>query len=454
MSTSPSAIQDRPPAFGAFPFVLLILCLGYYLVFYVISGMFQHPGLWPRPAPHEIYGYTLTPLGFTSFALLGAGIDALIAGYFLGIHVFRAGRHRVPAFKPSLLEPTGLGALRDDFLFLLCSFNVVAVAAFYLLGLHHVPVLYQLSHSALFFSLGVVRHGQITQSVSRTARGIGYGALLFLFLALVPLRQGTLLFLLVLFLGVLEIIYGRYRWLVWGIVFALILSVYPFKRVPLPIEILKICSPETKVEPPLTSRYLLPTIEKCTTNSARVDLIAAGISWGRDQVLRRISTIRLLDRVVTETPARVPFFNGETLRPLLFAPIPRFLWPDKPRENIGNRIGHLYHILSPGDSTTSINLPWIVEFYINFGLKGAVLGLGLVGFVLGGLAWIGTVGARSAILPIFTIGILLPLSYQESNISLMVGNALHGAVGAVGLIAIAWVARRHREKTNNRAPST
>lgn len=450
---STSAAQERPPAYGIFPFALLILCLAYYFVFYVVSGSAQHPGLWPQPAPHEIYGYTLTPIGLTPYALLGAGVGALIAGYFLGIRVCRAGWLRFTFVNPLPIHPTISRTLKNDVLYLICSFNVAAVALFYFLGLHQVPVLYQLSHSALFFSLGVVRHGQITGSASNAARWIGYGALFFLFLALAPLRQGTLLFLSILFLGILEIMHGRYRWFAWGILLALVLSVYPFKRIALPIETLKICWPQSQIEIPLSSRNFLRAIEKCKTNSDRIDLIVASAAWGRDQVLRRISTIRLLDRVVTETPARVPFFDGETLRPLLYTPIPRFVWPGKPREDIGNRIGHLYRILSPGDSTTSINLPWIVEFYINFGAKGVILGLGLTGFALGGLAWLGTAGTRSAILPIFTIGILFPLSYQESNISLMVGNALHGAAGASGLIALAWIARRYREKTLGDAPA-
>jgi hypothetical protein len=438
-------MQEQSPGFGRFPAILLALSLAYYFIFYVVSGLAQHATLFPEPVPGAIHGYYRTPIARATFAVLGAGIAALGLGYLLGI---RAVRIRTNGSAES--QPTDFRRVGVDALYLLCALNLLAVATFYLFE-KRPPIVYQISHGAFFFSLAVVRHGQITRSVSSVLRWTGYGAIAFVFLSLAPLRQGTLLFLSLIFLGALEVVYGRYKWLVWGIVLALILSVYPFKRTPLPTEILRICQPELRIEPSLTSRHFAPAIEKCRSMADRVDMIIAGTSWARDQVLRRISTIRLLDRAVSETPERVPFFEGETLRPLLYVPIPRFIWPDKPREDIGNRIGHVYRVLSPGDKTTSINLPWIVEFYINFGSPGVAIGLGLVGVILGGLARFGTAGTRTPVWPLLTIGILFPLSYQESNISLMVGNALHGAAGGAAMIALAWVAGRYREKLLDRA---
>ncbi|MBM3733828.1 MAG: O-antigen polysaccharide polymerase Wzy [Acidimicrobiia bacterium] len=444
MSTSVPAMQTQSPAFERFPVILLILSLAYYFVFYVVSGLAQHSTLFPQPVPGEIQGYYATPIGLATFAVLGAGVAALILGYLSGI---RAARIR--AARSAETPPPDFSLVKTDILYLLCAFNIFAVAMFYLLEIRP-PIVYQLSHSALFFSMAVVRHGQITRSASCLARWIGYGALVFVFLSLAPLRQGTLLFLGVLFLGILEVIYGRRKWLMWGIVFALILSVYPFKRTPMPLEIVKICQPKLNIEPQLARRVFASAFETCRTNADRINFANAGISWARDQVLRRISTVRLLDRVVSETPDQVPFFAGKTLRPLLYVPIPRLIWPDKPSEGIGNQIGHLYRILNPGDMTTSVNLPWIVEFYINFGLVGVVLGLGLSGFILGVLARRGTAGTRSPVLPLLTIGILFPLAYQESNISLMVGNALHGVAGAAAMIAVAWIVGPYCKKSDNR----
>ncbi|MBM3565476.1 MAG: hypothetical protein FJX42_05125 [Alphaproteobacteria bacterium] len=304
---------------------------------------------------------------------------------------------------------------------------------------------YQLAHSAFFFSLAVVHHGQIAQSPSKMGRWFGYGALALFFLAFLAQRQTTLLFMAILFLGLLEILHRRRKWILMGsLLFILLALLYPLKRTPLSPSVFAACLPKIELEEDRTNSYLLPALARCESTAARRNLIAAAVTWSRDQALRRISAIRLLDRAMAETPTRVPYFNGETLRPLLYMPVPRFLWPEKPLENIGNRIGHAYRILSPDDSATSINLPWIVEFYINFGTKGVIAGFALAGFALGGLARLGTVETRSPTAASFTIGILFPLAYQESNLSLMVGNALHGAAGAAGLIALAWVAGRVR----------
>ena len=434
--------------FSVFPFFFLALIIGYYLFFFILSGLFQHQALWakvspdwPNPLPIDVYGYYSTPIEASVFHLVWMGLGALVAGYLLGILIVR--RFPIRDIVCGCLQ--GAKILRigidNEMLFLLCALNIAAVAAFYWFEMRP-PVFYQLLHSSFFFSLGVIRHGQITRTSSAVVRWIGYGALILFFLAFVAQRQATLLFMTILFLGLLEALHGRRKWLAVGsFCFLTLALVYPLKRTPLAPTALKACQPEIQAEKSPSSRYILPVLIQCESSADRRDLIAAAIIWSRDQALRRISTIRLLDRAMADTPIRVPYFNGETLRPLLYTPIPRFLWPEKPLENIGNRIGHAYRVLNPGDSTTSINLPWIVEFYINFGTRGVIAGLALAGFVLGGLAWLGAAGTRSAVAALFSIGILFPLAYQESNMSLMVGNALHGAAGAVGLIVLAWAAR-------------
>jgi len=83
--------------------------------------------------------------------------------------------------------------------------------------------------------------------------------------------------------------------------------------------------------------------------------------------------------IIERTPAQIPFWGGGTLYPLLFKPIPRLLYPDKPRESSGQTFGHLYGFLSPDDETTSYNLPQLVEFYGNFGILGVLAGMFFLG---------------------------------------------------------------------------
>jgi hypothetical protein len=137
----------------------------------------------------------------------------------------------------------------------------------------------------------------------------------------------------------------------------------------------------------------------------------------------RVGQIFVLSYVYEQTPKAVPFWNGETYKPLFTSFIPRALWPSKPRETVGGQFGRRYGITEAGDET-SVNLPWLTEAFVNFGVWGAILGMTLAGMLIGllerfychrGLNDTGTVVGA---------GITLPLFFQESNFSLMVGSLL------------------------------
>lgn len=137
---------------------------------------------------------------------------------------------------------------------------------------------------------------------------------------------------------------------------------------------------------------------------------------------RRISHIALMEHVVANTPDRVPFWKGETYRPLLTSWIPRFIWPGKPREETGWAFGRRYGILNADDPSQSINLPWMVEMYANFGGAGVILGMGLVGALF---AFLEAFLSRPSMTPAETAAgtaVILPLFLQDSNFSLMTGS--------------------------------
>jgi hypothetical protein len=104
------------------------------------------------------------------------------------------------------------------------------------------------------------------------------------------------------------------------------------------------------------------------------------------QVLIDIASMRLAQftvfgEVIADTPAMVPFWEGESYYPILFKPIPRFIMPDKPEEVSGGWFGHRYGLITPENTTTSINLPQLVELYGNFGLVGVIVGMFIFGLV-------------------------------------------------------------------------
>ncbi len=136
----------------------------------------------------------------------------------------------------------------------------------------------------------------------------------------------------------------------------------------------------------------------------------------------RLSSVSVLSVVVDETPSHVPFWNGESYLPLFTKLIPRALWPDKPVDDMGNQFGHRYGLLGDNDMATSLNLPWMVEMYANFGRWGICLGMALVGVALAALDKIFNRLKPNPIELVIGATLLLQLIYQESSFSLMAGD--------------------------------
>lgn len=67
------------------------------------------------------------------------------------------------------------------------------------------------------------------------------------------------------------------------------------------------------------------------------------------------------------------FLNGETYKLIVTKFIPRFIYKNKPNENIGQLYAKKFHYLPSYDNTTSINLDSINESYINFNFWGFVI---------------------------------------------------------------------------------
>jgi hypothetical protein len=141
-------------------------------------------------------------------------------------------------------------------------------------------------------------------------------------------------------------------------------------------------------------------------------------------VLNRLSHIATLALVVDLTPDSVPYWSGYTYRTLLTSFIPRIIWPGKPQGSIGQDFGHRYGLLQPHDMVTSMNLPWIVEFYANFGLLGVMLGMLFVGVFFRILMEKFRVNVHSPLEHVLAVTITFSLFYAESNFALMVGGIL------------------------------
>ena len=98
------------------------------------------------------------------------------------------------------------------------------------------------------------------------------------------------------------------------------------------------------------------------------------------QKLDRITPgLFMLALIVDKVPNSIAYRYGETIYPLLFQPIPRLIWPDKPVPMDQNELGRLFSIISPTDYNTTIRPTILGDLYFNFGLPGIVIGMFLMG---------------------------------------------------------------------------
>lgn len=140
--------------------------------------------------------------------------------------------------------------------------------------------------------------------------------------------------------------------------------------------------------------------------------------------VNRLAHISTFGYVIAMIPDSVPYWMGGSYNTLWTSFIPRVLWPDKPRATIGQDFGHRFALLWEGDEATSFNLPWLLEFYANFGTYGVLAGMFLVGVLFRILVQKFSVPVSAPMEHVLGVSIVFSLFYAESNFSLMVGGIL------------------------------
>jgi len=101
--------------------------------------------------------------------------------------------------------------------------------------------------------------------------------------------------------------------------------------------------------------------------------------------LSRTDIIHMFGRVLSMTPRYVPFQMGNTYSYLLYALVPRALWPSKPASQTANQFfGVAYNFQDQKSiGETSIGIPHLIEAYVNFGTLGVLFVMMLIGMVYG-----------------------------------------------------------------------
>jgi hypothetical protein len=139
----------------------------------------------------------------------------------------------------------------------------------------------------------------------------------------------------------------------------------------------------------------------------------------------------LFSRVLTfHENGRAEFQEGSTFLDLPLSILPRAIFPWKSEKNSGQWFGHTYEFLPVGNLNTSVNLPPIVESYINFGDMGALLGV-VLGYICGWMSRL--LGNARTAASIFAIAVVFSgFANAESAISIVYGQAFQ-------LLFVVWI---------------
>jgi hypothetical protein len=153
--------------------------------------------------------------------------------------------------------------------------------------------------------------------------------------------------------------------------------------------------------------------------------------------VNRLDQLVLFAYVVETTPSMVPHWNGETYKSILTSIVPRFLWSEKPVASLGNEFGRRYQVLHAANYTTEVNLPWLPEFYVNFGDWGVILGMPLVGVVFRFLIQKLSNPQATPVEHILGLTLVFQLFYAESNLALMWGGLVLAFVAFYTVLRLA-----------------
>ena len=138
--------------------------------------------------------------------------------------------------------------------------------------------------------------------------------------------------------------------------------------------------------------------------------------------------MRINQFLISQSPEYIPFWHGYSYRILKSKLIPRIFWKDKPSDKLGNEFGHRYNILNKFennyDNQTSWNMPVLNEFYVNYGIKGVIIGMLLLGTIISIITNFFKYKNKLNIESTLSFFVLMPIFFLESHLSLLIGNLL------------------------------
>ena len=129
-----------------------------------------------------------------------------------------------------------------------------------------------------------------------------------------------------------------------------------------------------------------------------------------------------------------PYLDGETIVDSVIYLVPRAVWPDKPATGgSGDLVARTTGLQLNED--TSWGVGNVLEFYINFGLAGIIIGFGFMGWLIGALDLRAAIAERQADFKGLLIYFLPGVALVQPGSSL---SETAGAAVAAVVAAIAW----------------
>jgi hypothetical protein len=167
--------------------------------------------------------------------------------------------------------------------------------------------------------------------------------------------------------------------------------------------------------------------------AARVekDGLVRAVEKGFATTAGRSAIMDLFANLVRRTPVEVPYWGGETYLSLVGALVPRILWPTKPTKELGQAFGHRYGYIYRTNMSTAINLPFMVEFFANFGGIGVMCGMILVGAIYRVLDGFANRRGQGILMSMMAVVLFLPVLLLESDFSLTFGGLPLNALALV-----------------------
>lgn len=163
------------------------------------------------------------------------------------------------------------------------------------------------------------------------------------------------------------------------------------------------------------------------------------------QLERRIfHSIESLAIVTKLTPNDVPYWDGYSYLILKSKIIPRIFWKEKPNDRLGNEFGQRYNVLTKEnkdlgikrDDSTSWNMPFLNELYANYGKKGVIYGMFVLGLIFSLVAKIFTISNHQNMEKSVSFFIFVPIFFLESHASLIFGALIQTYLVAMILLFI------------------